>query len=96
MVVETGWAEIPAEVDEIAGEPRAAAPRCLARSIRKLPPPSGRLSVCASWRSVFPHLVAATEGLADLDLSLDRATPRPPSRLLVAEGANVSFHDGRG
>jgi diaminopimelate epimerase len=89
LVVETGWADILAEVDG-------------ARVSLEIPPPEsgpqypefdgGETSkgVCLLKIGV-PHLVAATHGLSDLDIE----TVAPPLRshpILDPEGANVDFY----
>ncbi len=90
LVVETGWADIPAEVDG-------------SDVTLELPAPPGRprrppMMVDGPFRDLWllevgvPHLVGATHGLADLELP----AVAPPLRSHVAlgpEGANVDFYE---
>ena len=90
LVVETGWADIPAEVDG-------------AQVSLELPPPGsgpqdsgiddGKVTKGLSLLAVgVPHLVAATHGLADLDME-SIAPPLRNHAALGAEGANVNFYE---
>jgi len=89
VVVETGWAEVPAEVDgsrvSLELPPPESGPQ-----YPEIAAPAGASALCLMEIGV-PHLVAATEGLADLDLSLI-APPLGHHPVLGREGANVSFH----
>jgi len=90
LVVETGWADIPAEVYD-------------ARVSLELPPPGSApknpeidgstvaRGLCQLDVGV-PHLVAATHGLADLDLDAI-APPFRNHEVLGPEGANVNFYE---
>jgi diaminopimelate epimerase len=89
LVVETGWADIPAEVDG-------------AQVSLEIPPPESGLQFpeidgddtvrgpCLLKIGV-PHLVAATHGLRDLDLG-KIAPPLRSHPVLDPDGANVDFY----
>ena len=90
LVVETGWADIPVEVDG-------------ARVSLELPPPRSALQhpgidgktvargLCLLDVGV-PHLVGATHGLTDLDLDAI-APPLRNHPALGTEGANVNLYE---
>ena len=90
VVVETGWAAIPARVDgsrvslELA--PPEARPRCPEISM-----PGSAAALCLVEVGV-PHLVVAAGGLSDLDLDAI-ARPLRHHDALGPEGANVNLYD---
>jgi len=90
VVVETGWADIPAEVDGSRVSLELPSPE-EGPQHPEIATPEGATAVCLLEVGV-PHLVAAIEGLEDLDL----AAIAPPLRHHAAfgpEGANVSLYE---
>ncbi len=90
LVVETGWAEIPAEV---SGRQVSL--------VLPLPPPGVHVSEIEIPESIsgvqlmkigVPHLVIETKGLSDLDLR-SIAPPLRRHEALGPEGANVDFFE---
>jgi diaminopimelate epimerase len=90
LVVETGWADIPAEVDGSQVSLELPAPASGPRH-PEISGPEFATSVCLMEVGV-PHLVAATVGLADLDLGLI-APPLRHHATLGPDGANVNFYE---
>jgi len=89
LAVETGWAEIPAEVDGSRVSLEIPAPETSPR-YPEITAPKGATALCLMKIGV-PHLVVETEGLADLDLGLI-APPLRHHAALGCEGANVDFY----
>ena len=90
VVVETGWADIAAEVDESRVSLELPSPEA-GPQFSEIAAPEGATALCLLEVGV-PHLVAAIEGLADLDL----AAIAPPLRhhaALGPAGANVSLYE---
>ena len=90
VVVETGWADIPAEVDGSRVSLELPSPEARPQH-PEIATPEGATAVCLLEVGV-PHLVAAIEGLADLDLAAI-ALPLRHHAALGPEGANVSLYE---
>ena len=90
LVVETGWAEIPAVVNgptvSLDLPPPASAPK-----IPAIAPPDGLHHLQLVTVGV-PHLVASVDGLAAVDLG-EIARPLRADPALGAEGANVNLYE---
>ena len=90
VVVETGWADIAAAVDGSRVSLELPSPDA-GPQFPEIAAPEGATAVCLMEVGV-PHLVAATEGLEDLDL----AAIAPPLRhhaALGPAGANVNLYE---
>ena len=90
IVVETGWTDIPAEVDGSRVSLELPSPGEDPQH-PEIAAPEGATAVCLLEVGV-PHLVAAIEGLADLDLAAI-ALPLRHHAALGPEGANVSLYE---
>jgi diaminopimelate epimerase len=88
LVVETGWAAIVAEVYGSQVSIELPAPETKPQ-YPEITAPKGATALCLMKIGV-PHMVVATEGLADLDLGLI-APPLRHHAALGSEGANVDF-----
>lgn len=90
LLVETGWAEILAEVDGSQVSLELPPPEARPQN-PEIVAPEHATALCLMKIGV-PHMVVATEGLADLDLGLI-APPLRYHPALGAEGANIDFYE---